>query len=210
MDEADMSQQIFFGLKDKRATIAESDLFNTTNIQTTGEVTDTAKVCAYDTSSNSFGLKDIVTSIRLTSSLPAVDDEGWKIYLPVGERVISRPLAVGGLVDFLTYRPEADPCKYGGDSYLYSVGYTTGVAPLGIAIRSPEITSGLSGTVTVYKNVLLGPGAPPRGDAIVISPQKEGTEQLKKKIQIATGVIAEAENKPVFSLSSRIIHWLKK
>ncbi len=210
MDEADTSQQIFFGLKDKRATIAESALFNTTNIQTTGEVTDTGKVCAYDSPSNSFSLKDIVTSIRLTSSVPAVDDEGWKIYLPVGERVISRPLAVGGLVDFLTYRPEADPCKYGGDSYLYSVGYTTGVAPLGIAIRSPEITSGLSGTVTVYKNVLLGPGAPPRGDAIVISPQKEGAEQLKKKIQIATGVIAEAENKPVFSLSSRIIHWLKK
>ncbi len=210
LDEADMSQQIFFGLKDKGVTVGEGDLSNVSNVQTKGEVTGVAKVCAYDGSSDSFGWKDVVTSIKLTSGTQWVDNEGWKIYLSNGERVISRPLSVGGLVDFLTYKPDPDPCKYGGDSYLYSVGYTTGVAPSCVAIRSPEATSGASGTVTVFKGIRLGPGAPPAGEAIIIPSQKEGIEQLRKKIQVATGVIVETENQPVFSVASRIIHWLKK
>ncbi len=210
LDESDTSQQIFFGLKDKGLTVVEGNLSNTTNIQTTGDVTRTAKVCAYDISTNSFGLKDMVTSIKLKSTVPSVGNEGWKIYFVNRERMISRPLAVGGLMDFLTYKPDADPCKYGGDSYLYSVGYTTGVAPSCVAIRSPEATSGVSGTVTVYKGIRLGPGAPPTGEAIITPPQKEGIEQLKKKIQTATGVIVESENQPAFSIVSKIMHWLKK
>ena len=125
--------------------------------------------------------------------------------------VLSRPLAVGGLVDFLTYRPSADACSYGGDSYLYAVDYTTGVAPATVAIRDPGVTGGTtSGAVTVASNVRLGPGAPPTGEAIIIPPPKEGKDALKKKIQVATGVIIEAENKPVISVGSKITHWLKK
>lgn len=210
LDETDASTQIFFGLKDRGTTVAEGDLFNATNVLTTGTVTGTTQVCAYDPNANSFGLKQVVTSINPTSSPPSAAANGWKVYFTGRERVISRPLAVGGLVDFLTYKPDVDPCKYGGDSYLYSVGYTTGVAPSGVAIRSPEATSGLSGIVTVYKGIRLGPGAPPTGEAIIIPPPKEGVEQLKKKIQIATGVIVEAENQPVFSVVSKIVHWLKK
>jgi hypothetical protein len=40
-------------------------------------------------------------------------------------------------------------------------------------------------------------------------PDEDG-DKLKKKIQVSTGVIVEAENQPVFSVVSRIIHWLKK
>jgi type IV pilus assembly protein PilY1 len=210
IDEADISQQIFFGLKDKGGTVGEGDLSNVSNIHTKGEVTGVARVCAYDGSSNSFGWKDVVTSIKLTSGAQGVDNEGWKIYLTGGERVISRPLSVGGLVDFLTYKPDADPCKFGGDSYLYSVGYTTGVAPSSVSIRAPEATSGTGGTVTVHKGIRLGPGAPPAGEAIIIPSQKEGVEQLRKKIQVATGVIVETENHPAFSVASKIMHWLKK
>jgi type IV pilus assembly protein PilY1 len=210
LDETDTSQQLFFGLKDRGSTVAETALYNATNISTTGTVKETTQVCSYDTATNSFGLRPVVTSVNPTSSAPAEADSGWKIYFPNRERVISRPLAVGGLVDFLTYKPDADPCKYGGDSYLYSVGYTSGVAPTDVAIRSPEATSGTSGTITVYKGIKLGPGAPPAGEAIIIQPPKEGVEQLKKKIQIATGVIVETENQPLFSVVSKIMHWLKK
>jgi Tfp pilus tip-associated adhesin PilY1 len=135
---------------------------------------------------------------------------GWKIPLYGGERAISRPLAVGGLVDFLTYRPDGDPCSYGGSCFLYSVGYTTGLAPARVAILAPETTTGTSGSVEVRKRVGLGPGAPPTGEAIIVPPPKEGSETLKKKIQVATGVIVEAEDQPLFSVVSRIIHRLKK
>ncbi len=210
VDKTDTSNQLFFGLKDKGSTVALDDLYDATSVQTTGTVSGTTKVCAYDTSTAIFELKDVVTSINLTSATPAVDNEGWKVLLSNGERVISRPLAVGGLLDLLTYKPDSDVCSYGGNSYFYSVGYTTGVASSNVSIRAPEATSGTTGTVTVSKSILLGPGAPPTGEAIIIPPPKEGQEQLKKKIQIATGVIVEAENNPVFSVVSKIVHWLKK
>jgi type IV pilus assembly protein PilY1 len=216
LDEIDTSQQIFFGLKDGDATVSEGALYNATNVQTTGTITQTAKVCAYDSSTGSFGLQDIVTGINPSSPAPDEGASGWKIYLSNGERVLSRPLAVGGIVDFLTYRPDADICRFGGNSYLYAVGYTTGVAPSGVAILAPEAvtTSGGEGdgTVTVEKRILLGPGAPPTGEAIIVPPPDpdEDGDKLKKKIQVSTGVIVEAENQPVFSVVSRIIHWLKK
>jgi hypothetical protein len=210
LDEADASQQIFFGLKDGGATVAEAALYDSTTVQTKGDVTETAQICAYNPSSKKFGLRTVVTAMRLTSPAPSVPDAGWKMYLTGGERVISRPLAAGGLVDFLTYKPDPDPCSYGGDSHLYSVSYTAGVAPSSVAIRLPEATSASSGNVTVYKGVHLGPGAPPTGEAIIIAPPKEGVEQLRKKIQVATGVIVEAEDQPLFPVISKIVHWLKK
>ena len=210
LDKTDLSQQIFFGLKDKDLLVAESSLYDATSVATTGTVRETAQVCAYDSSTNNFGLKDVVTSINLTSTPPSVDEEGWKVYLSNGERVISRPLAAGGLVDFLSYKPSSDICSFGGDSYIYSLSYTTGVAPSNVAILSAGITSGITGSVTVYKGVLLGPGAPPAGEAIIIVPPKEAQEELKKKIQIATGVVVEIENEPIYSIARKIVHWLKK
>jgi hypothetical protein len=79
-----------------------------------------------------------------------------------------------------------------------------------VAIRAPGSTSGTQGAITVNKRILLGPGAPPAGEAIIIAPPKEGQDKLKKKIQIATGVIVEAENKPIISTTSKIMQWLKK
>jgi type IV pilus assembly protein PilY1 len=136
---------------------------------------------------------------------------GWKIYLPDRERVISRPVAIGGLLDFLAYKPDADPCAYGGGTYLYSVNYATGQAPARIAIHSPEITTGTSGNVTVRNNVLLGIGAPPAADAIIVQrPQNKDGGGVQKNIQLSTGAIAEAKNEPLFSIASKIMHWLKK
>ncbi len=216
VDEADLAAQIFLGLQDKPSgtyPVTTASLDDRTNVTTTGVVTGTTQACLYNSATNSFGLQTLVTSINQTSSPVAPSTTGWFLSLsasPTSERVISRPLAVGGLVDFLTYRPDSDACSYGGNSYLYAVDYTTGVAPATIAIRDPAVTGATSGTVTVAKGVLLGPGAPPTGEAIIIPPPKEGDDGLKKKIQVATGVIVEAENKPVISVTSKIAHWLKK
>lgn len=217
VDETDTSTQIFFGLKDKNAEVGEDNLYDATNVATTGTVTGTTTVCMYDPDTG-WGEQTVVTSITPTAYTTSITEPGWKVYLSCTtesgvtrcERVISRPLAVGGLVDFLTYKPSSEICSYGGDSYIYSLSYTTGVAPYNVAILSPKIASGTTGTVTVYKGVLLGPGAPPTGEAIIIVPPKEGEEELKKKIQIATGVVVEAENEPVYSIISKIVHWLKK
>ncbi|WP_298037694.1 putative Ig domain-containing protein [uncultured Desulfuromonas sp.] len=212
LDESDTSDQIFFGLKDLSTItypLVATDLDDQSAVTTTGTVTGTTSVCLYDSADNDFSMQDLVTSVSGTEA--AASDTGWRLTLSGGERMITRPLAVGGLVDFLTYKPSSDPCSYGGNSYLYAVGYTSGVAPPSVAIRAPDTTNGATeGTVTVNRGILLGPGAPPTGEAIIIPPPKEGQEQLKKKIQIATGVIVEAENTPVLSVISKVIHWLKK
>jgi hypothetical protein len=33
---------------------------------------------------------------------------------------------------------------------------------------------------------------------------------VQKNIQLATGVIIEAKNQPLFPIVSKIVHWLKK
>ena len=219
IDESDTNNQVFLGLKHKATGItyprstAAGSLDDKTNVTTTGTVAATTKECLY--SSGTFTLQDVVTSIFATSPEPAPSTVGWFLSLTGGERVISRPLAVGGLADFLTYVPSSDPCSYGGNSKLYAVGYTTGVAPTTVAIYGLGAVTGTQGTgigqsVTVHKGIALGPGAPPTGEAIIIPPPKEGQESLKKKIQVATGVIVEAENQPVTSVISKVVHWLKK
>lgn len=217
VDEDTSDTQVFLGIKDLPSGVtypvgtATAGMDDKTGIITTGNVTGTTMVCSYDPDEPGlFGMKPVVTSTAQTSLAQSPPAIGWYVSLANGERVISRPLAVGGLVDFLTYQPSSDACSYGGNSYLYALDYTTGVAPASIAIRSEDATSGLAGGVDVHSRVLLGPGAPPTGEAIIVPPPKEGQEQLKKKIQVATGVIVEAENTPVFSVISKIVHWFKK
>jgi Tfp pilus tip-associated adhesin PilY1 len=214
VDQTDTSQQIFLGLKHD-STISypttTANLNNRTNTTVTGTVTGTTQVCMFDTVANDFANKTLVISINRSSAFVAPSPVGWYINLdtsPTGERVISRPFAI---VDFLIYKPNADACAAGGDSYLYSLGYTTGVAPENIAILHPDITGGsTSGTVTVAKRVKLGPGAPPTGEAIVVPPQKDDKKQLEKKIQVATGVVVETKNETPIDVENRVIHWLKK
>ncbi|MEK6698003.1 MAG: hypothetical protein AABZ10_03065 [Nitrospirota bacterium] len=222
VDETDSSQQIFLGIKHVSGIaypLTTAGLDNRTNVPTTGTVTGTTQACIYDTKASppDFAITTMVTSISRTSAAVLTPANGWYVNLatsPTAERVISRPLAIGGLVDFLSYKPNADPCAAGGDSYLYSLAYTTGVAPENVAIMHPDTTGGVTaGSVTVAKGIKLGPGAPPTGEAIIIPPPKEGDAQkdkFKKKIQVATGVIVEAEDETAYSLSNKIMHWLKK
>jgi hypothetical protein len=63
----------------------------------------------------------------------------------------------------------------------------------------------------VKKKVKIGEGAPPKGEAISLTPPKEGREQeLKKKIQVGTGVIIETANEAPLSMFPKFLHWLKK
>ncbi len=187
------------------------------DVPTTGG---TIEACVFDGEPNSatrntFQKRTIVTMITNPPAVPQ-SPIGWAIRLPKPEKSISRPLAVGGVVDFLTYKPSSNKCEHGGDSYLYAVDYQTGVAPSSVAIRALGNTVDSNGAVKtsdhveVLRRIRLGPGAPPTGEAIIITPPKEGQEKLKKKIQVATGVIVESENKPMISTVSKIMHWLKK
>ncbi|MCK9418484.1 MAG: PilC/PilY family type IV pilus protein [Nitrospirae bacterium] len=230
LDEQDSSPQVFLGLIDNSnlpktasgssatacpssATCSSLTALCNVSLCTTSAFVPTqggtTQICTFDGNTSSF--KTIVTTVTNAVSTTPQSNAGWVIFLPDSkERVVSRPLAVGGVVDFLSYVPSTTVCTKGGNSYLYAVDYKTGGPPTNVAIRAVGATSGTSGNVDLYRRVLLGPGAPPTGEAIIITPPKEGQEKLKKKIQVSTGVIVETENKPMISTISKIINWLKK
>ncbi len=219
VDDIDTKDQIFIGMKDPptKTPLELSDMDNRTtpdeaNAVVTGKVLSAKQACIYDSATNGFTQKTIVTEITPTSTAVTPSVAGWYIALKSGERVVTRPISVGGLVDFLTYKPSRNICDYGGDAYAYAVGYSTGVAPTVIALRSPDITdkSGVGDDVTVNNRVLLGHGAPPAGEGIILLPQKDGEKVLKQKIQLGTTAIMEGEIRPPIDLSTTIIHWLKR
>jgi type IV pilus assembly protein PilY1 len=239
-DQVDSTQQVFFGIRDLPGSgvtptfsypLSLTSLDNKTSQVTSGVVSGVSTACMYNSTLQSWQTTTMVTSIN-TSTVTAPSAVGWYVNLgtsPNAERVISKPLAIGGLVDFLTFVPTGDVCSGGGTSYLCSVAFDTGVAPAIVSIVSPDVTGGVtSGSVTVQRCVALGAGAPPKNEAIIIPPilsktppptppgKKKVTsggsnpEEVPKMIQVSTGAIVKISNNPLFSVTSKIVQWLKK
>ena len=70
-----------------------------------------------------------------SAGLDSVKDKGWYINLDTynsttqfcAERNVSFPVTLmTGSLFFTTYRPSADPCDFGGNSYLWGIKYDTG------------------------------------------------------------------------------------
>lgn len=222
VDEGDTSAQIFIGIKDTTTPSAPlatpltaSSLVDNTALPVQGTVLATKDVCLYDDAATppQFDKVKVVTEVARTSALIPEPTTGWRIPLTTGERVITRPLSVGGLVDFISYTPSADLCAFGGNSKVYVVEYLNGAAPANIALRSPDITSGgtnIGDVVTVSSHTGAITGAPPPGEGIIMLPPKDGDDTLQQKIQIGTTEILEAEVKPPISLFTTVMHWMKR
>ncbi|HRH81322.1 MAG TPA: PilC/PilY family type IV pilus protein [Thiobacillaceae bacterium] len=79
------------------------------------------------TATTSFGFE-----VRVTSDNPVdyASQRGWYMDLTAtGERVVSAPLLRHGRVVFVTLIPSADPCNFGGDSWLMEVNAENGDRP---------------------------------------------------------------------------------
>lgn len=106
--------QSFYGVYDNGTAIAASDR-STLQQQT------------ILTATTGFGFE-----VRVTSDNPVVyaSQRGWYMDLTAtGERVVSAPLLRHGRVVFVTLIPSADPCNFGGDSWLMEVNAENGDRP---------------------------------------------------------------------------------
>jgi len=57
-------------------------------------------------------------------------DWGWSGPMPVGsERVLTKPLVLGGVVFFNTFIPDQNVCAGNGESWLFAVDFETGLIP---------------------------------------------------------------------------------
>jgi type IV pilus assembly protein PilY1 len=57
-------------------------------------------------------------------------DRGWTGPLPAGsERVLVKPLVIGGVAFFVTFIPDKNVCAGNGESWLMAVDFETGLIP---------------------------------------------------------------------------------
>ncbi len=147
-DEVDKKVQSLYGLLDNGSAIAgRTDL-----------------VAQSITAEEAIGGK----TVRKTSITPVSypTKRGWYLDLDYGgakgERVISTPRRLFGRVFFTTLIPEADPCKFGGTSWLMELEPGTGAMPeTSIIDVGGEVVAGIMSTVGIVKSFdfLSGEGA---------------------------------------------------
>ena len=117
-----------------------------------------------------------------------------------GERSVSKPLVLGGLVMFATYIPGVDECSYEGESNIYAVYYKTGTGYKKYVFKEQKD----SGTTTQDSARVkkLGAGMPSS-----VSAQVTKSGSTKGFAQQSTGSILGIESLTPISQKSGIIGW---
>lgn len=189
----------FYGIKDTckpwldptgaecNTAITTSDLYNSTSVDVCYGGTTTTCPSVY-------GTPDLWQNIIANAGAK----KGWYLELPdAGERTLSRPLVIGGLVIWTSYTPNpGDPCDYEGTGRLYGTYYKTGTAYYEYVFQP-------SGS-TVLRSMDLGAGVPSAPSAVV-----SGENTVTIFIQQSTGVIIKLEETSPFKLTSGLIAWDK-
>jgi len=134
------------------------------------------------------------------STLGETVDFTGETLLHDGERVISKPLVLGGLVTWTTYIPGTDVCSVGGDSNIYAVYYETGTAYKKYVFKEQKSNPPSNNVVARVKK--LGKGMPS-----TVSAQITSSGTTKGFAQQSTGAILEIESITPFSLKSGIKGW---
>ena len=140
MHKTDLNSQYFFGVKDWNET-AFSPKIDHKTYKMSDLVVHNAKFV--DATVNVDGT-DVDKTFRLIDGHNPKDnpqpwaielyanqsDRGWTGPLPAGsERVLVKPLVIGGVVFFVTFIPDKNVCAGNGESWLMAVDFETGLIP---------------------------------------------------------------------------------
>jgi len=202
-DKTDTDDQYFFGFKDpffnsssayyhsytSTQTLAHSDLLDADGIVVT-------------TAALVFGYSGVTTWNDLLGVARVKD--GWIRSMTGGERILTKPTLLGGIVFVPSYLPNADVCGFGGDSYLNGVYFETGTAYYE-AVFSDSGTVDY-GTTTdgdqVVDKIDLGAG---KSSSLGVHVGAE--EGAKGFIQQSTGTIVSESLSPAFNIKSGLTSW---
>jgi len=126
-----------------------------------------------------------------------------------GERLLNRPAVLGGIVLAPTFKPNADACGFGGDSYMYTLYFETGTA-----YTKSVFTSGVlgftgtsaSGDAVSETQILdkLSLGKRLAASAGIHMGKEAGAKGLLQK---STGSISSIDLQPAFYIKSNITSW---
>ena len=176
-----ITTQYLIGVRDEGVTYDLTDLYNVTNVKVFNE--DTVKIGGS------------IISFNQLERLTTQNYKGWYRALYDGERCITSSALIGGTVLFTTYKPVFEPCKAGGEGFLYALYYLTGTAYF-----KPIFGEGPGGEN--LPGISTGPGMPAEPTVYV------GGEGEKVFVQMGTGGIIETPSSFPYSVNrSRIILW---
>jgi type IV pilus assembly protein PilY1 len=193
-DKVDTTQQAMYGIKETKGcwlggtagcpvTVGLSDLLDVSG----------AKVFKDESVT---GMPETTFDDLLSA---ARSKEGWILEFPVGgERVLVKPVIIGGIVLFSTFTPTDDVCGFQGEGKLYATYFETGSAYTKSAIG--EETTG-----EIKRSISLGQGMPSMAGLHIGA--EEGARGF---IQNGTGSISEVDTEPPFKFKSGVMIWQEK
>ena len=184
-----------------------SDLLNMDSavVKTDGSVSGVSGSCTTVTVSTWSELKQAIKQcqgwvINLLNVAETTAFDTGETIKHAGERVLSKPLVLGGLVTWTTYLPAGDVCSYGGESNIYSVYYETGTAFKKYVFKAQK--SNPPASKVVARVTKFGEGMPSTVSALVTA-----SGSTKGFAQQSTGAIIELESLTPFSLKTEIMGW---
>jgi type IV pilus assembly protein PilY1 len=214
-DKVSTDDQVLVGVKEPidfttgNYTYAEVDSANLLNVSNYtvfehGYIDTDGNLANYETTFDA-----VVDDIEQYASEAAPPDyDGWIVDLTGGERCITKPTVLGGIITFTTFEPDDDICSYEGDSFLHALYYKTGTAYFEnvIGYGDDTLTVGADTFVEISRYVSLGHGISASPSLHVGSGQ--GTKAF---VQSSTGAITglDEQNLPE-AYKSRPLHWVQQ
>ncbi|WP_447974853.1 pilus assembly protein [Nitrospira sp. Kam-Ns4a] len=235
-DKSNLDIQYFFGVKDPcttdiSATCQGAQRNNLLNVSTAT----ICSVCA-TAGQNVSGVTNPATGTPITTFDGAGSTttlqglvgsmDGWvtdllptDTRLAQGERVLSAPTIIGGIVFFTTFIPNTDICSASGNGNLYALFYLTGTA-----YKESVVGTQASGSITkVLRSISLGQGLPSQvqvhlGDQGTGSLGQAGsganpsgcTGRLYGLVQASNGVTNQFCGKSAATAWSRYLSWISQ
>jgi len=199
-DKTDTTQQYLYGIKDpyynfklnagqQTALLNAEPLDKTSLFDATGVTVYTDGSIAGTGEAATFGELKIRQGSNLTYEV------GWYKELDSGERIVSKPSVLGGIMLAPSFVPNNDICGFGGDSYLHALYFETGTAYFKSVV-------GVEADDSVKDKINLGAGL---SSSLGIHVGRE--HGAKGFIQQSTGTINQIDLTPALSIKSGFVNW---
>lgn len=136
-------------------------------------------------------------------------EDGWIRSMTGGERMLTKPTVLGGIVFAPSYVPSSDVCGFGGDSSLYGVYFETGTAFHKSVFSNSATVNYIDAGNDTHDQVasMISLGA---GKASSLGVHVGGEGGAKGFIQQSTGSIVAESLSPAFNIKSGLRSWQEK
>ena len=202
-DKADTTQQYLYGIKDpyynfKLNAGQQTALLNAEPLDKTSLFDATGVTVYTDGSIAGTGEAATFGDLKIRQGPSLTYEVGWYKELDIGERIVSKPSILGGILLAPSFVPNNDICGFGGDSYLHALYFETGTA----YFKSVVGTEAEGTKEKVLDRVGLGVGI---SSSLGIHVGRE--HGARGFIQQSTGTINQIDLAPALSIKSGFVNW---